>query len=141
MKYAGNKYGSNVEGFYYLHTNGDLIYKKNFSDSVWADLNESNFVVKFWPFTKFRNNAWDIATQAKALGASENRVQELVEKWGLTDEDSEKYLELEGLQLTRDGDKWCVVRKEGFTNIQECNAGFGDDVVTAISQLYVEELK
>lgn len=38
-----------------------------------------------------------------------------------------------------DGSAWCAVRTKGFTNIQECPAGFGDTPQDALSVLLAEE--
>ena len=40
-----------------------------------------------------------------------------------------------------DGDKWCAVYAEGFTNIQECPAGFGSTPELALSNLISQEDK
>jgi len=38
-----------IEGYYYLHMNGDLIYKRETGDTA-ADIRESDFAVAMWPF-------------------------------------------------------------------------------------------
>jgi hypothetical protein len=40
--------------------------------------------------------------------------------------------------LFMDGDKWCAVR-EGFVNLQESPAGFGDTIIQAIRDLEANE--
>jgi hypothetical protein len=37
-----------IQGWYYLHTNGSLIYKRDFDGTV-ADFRDSDFVRAFWP--------------------------------------------------------------------------------------------
>ena len=38
-----------------------------------------------------------------------------------------------------DGDMWCAVYEEGFTNIQECNAGYAETEQNAISVLKMQD--
>lgn len=75
-----------MDGYYYLHTNGDLIYKPA---SYTAEDFNSDFVTKYWPMDKTdRVSAWVIILEALALGARIERVRELANKWELTYEDS-----------------------------------------------------
>ena len=83
---------SQFPGHYYLHTNGDLIYKPLLSTSQ-ADLVESPFVRKFWYIDGGdRKVAWTIALEALASGVDLPRVNALAKKWGLTAEDLVAYL-------------------------------------------------
>ena len=43
------------------------------------------------------------------------------------------------IRVYRDGDAWCAVRRDGFTNIQECNAGFHATPDGAVRALLKEE--
>jgi hypothetical protein len=82
-----------IEGWYYLHTNGELIYKRDLDGAV-ADLRESDFVRHFWPCDPTdREGAWNILVEALALGASPSRVNELAIKWQCNDEDALVYAE------------------------------------------------
>ena len=116
--------------FYYLHKETkDLIHKRVRPES------DSPFVERVWeldPTDRFF--AWQIAVEALALGAREDRVRELQAKWGLTDEDAQKFAELGGLKLFRDGDQWCAAF-EDFVDIQESQAGFGEDCLHALADL------
>jgi hypothetical protein len=68
-----------VDGYYYLHTNGDLIYKRFEPEA------DSPFVKHFWPFDHTnRMDAWIIVLEATALGANMDRIKELKIHWGLT---------------------------------------------------------
>jgi hypothetical protein len=70
-------------GFYYLHTNGDLIFKR-FEPEL-----ASPFVKAVWRVdTTDRGCAWRIVLEGLALGAREERIKELAHKWNLTVEDS-----------------------------------------------------
>ena len=47
-----------MDGWYYLHTNGDLIYKRDLPGTA-ADIRESPFAVMLWPIDrKDRATAW-----------------------------------------------------------------------------------
>jgi len=72
-----------MDGFYYLHTNGDMIFKRFEPEA------ESPFVKKVWPLDlKNRMDAWKIALEGLFLGANIERIEDLAKKWGLTFEDS-----------------------------------------------------
>ena len=76
-----------MDGFYYLHTNGDLIFKK------FRPEDDSPFVVKVWEIdTTDRGNAWMVAVDAGAWGARQDRIEELIKKWGLTNEDALNFI-------------------------------------------------
>lgn len=76
------------DGFYYLHTNGDLIFKP----AIAVDSSEyfnSPFVKRVWPIDlKNRLCAWKIVFEALWLKCSIPRAKELVDKWGLDYKDS-----------------------------------------------------
>ena len=123
-----------ITGRYYLHTNGSLIYKREFDDTM-ADLRESDFVRHIWPMdTSDREGAWRICIEALALGASALRVKELAEKWQCNDEDASVYAERVGCRLERDGNQWHAFRSD-FVNIQESPSGFGSTCLEAMAEL------
>lgn len=112
-------------GYYYLHTNGDLIYKKYRPEP-------SDFVRKIWEFDdEERGHAWLIVIEAKAMGARQNRIDELTKLWNLTDEDAQNFIKNGLFKLFKDGDRWCAA----FNNIQESQCGFGDTCLEALSEL------
>jgi hypothetical protein len=122
-----------IQGWYYLHTNGELIYKPH-SDSC-ADIRDSDFARCMWPMDpEDREGAWNIAVEGLALGARAGRVKELADKWQLTDADAEHYAKKIGLTITRDGDAWCATGP-GFVNLQESDAGFGGTKLEAMASL------
>ena len=123
-----------MDGWYYLHTNGDLIYKKELGGTH-ADIRESNFAKAIWPIDPSdRENAWRIVVESLAAGAKKERVTELAEKWGCNNEDAKVYAERIGVNLFLDGDQWCATRTD-FTNLQESPAGFGDTCLEAMAKL------
>lgn len=122
-------------GWYYLHVNGELIYKGGHYTSP-IDLRDSDFVRAFWRCDggDDREQAWTIVVEALAAGANPDRVRELVEKWGCTDEDAQEYAHRVNVMLRMDGDQWCATR-EDFVNLQESPAGFGTRAYEALAEL------
>jgi hypothetical protein len=123
-----------ISGWYYLHTNGELIYKRDF-DGTAADLRESDFVRHFWPMdTTDRSNAWDILVEASALGANLKRIAQLEAQWQCDDEDAQHYVKYLGCRLFKDGTAWCATRKD-FIDLGSSPAGFGDTALEAFADL------
>lgn len=123
-----------IEGYYYLHTNGSLIYKRELGETA-ADLRESDFVRAFWPVdTSDRESAWRLLIEARAFNADANRIAELAEKWGCDDEDALMYAERIGVRLFEDGDQKCATRLD-FVNAQESPIGFGPTYLQAMVML------
>lgn len=128
-----------LEGHFYLHINGNMIYKPLLSTSR-ADLDESTLVAHYWPFQEdSRVLAWLIATEALALGAREEEIHDLQEKWHLSDNDAAVFALHYGLNIFRDGDQFCATFMD-FKNIQESQCGFGSTALEALSNLYKESL-
>ena len=70
-------------GYYYLHQNGDLIFKPSMPYLL-EDFRKSDLVVRWWPFhSDDRNQVKRILEEAKALGARVERIEELAGKWGI----------------------------------------------------------
>lgn len=126
-----------TEGWYYLHTNGELIYKGAAYTSI-ADFRESDLVRAFWPCDpEDRETGWRIVVESLAAGANPERVRELAEEWGCTDEDAEQYADRLGLRLFMDGDQWCAVRAD-FYDLGDSPAGFGHRAYEALAELAKE---
>lgn len=93
----------NIVGYYYLHVNRSLIYKRDLGDTI-ADLRESDFVKMFWPFDpEDRESAWTVLVGALALGADKSRILELADKWHCTDEDAAEFAKRIGVSLGQHG--------------------------------------
>ena len=123
-----------LTGYYYLHANGELIFKKDY-DAVIADFRESDLVIAFWPVdSEDREMAWTILVEALALGAKFERVLELATKWNCDDTDADEYAKRIDVKLERDGDHWCATGP-GFINPQESKAGFGVRKLQAMAEL------
>lgn len=97
-----------IEGWYYLHTNGSLIYKRELGETA-ADIRESDFAVSMWPCDpNDRENCWRILVESRSLGADTARIKELSEKWFCDDEDAAIYAQRIGVTLEIDGNSWCA---------------------------------
>jgi hypothetical protein len=127
-----------INGWYYLHTNGELIYKYENNDSVAADIRESDFARVLWAFdSSNREIAWNILVEAESLGANKSCIESLAARWGCDNEDGKIYAKRIGVRLNMDGNKWCA-HLPSFINIQESPVGFGDNVLNALASLCKE---
>ena len=127
---------SAATGYYYLHQNGDMIWKPDMP-GLRADLEESDLVKKFWHLdSSKRGDAWIVCIEALALGARRERVMELAAKWGLTDDDAENFFTAMSGKVGafRDGGSWCA-HFDDFTDIQESQTGFGPTILEALGEL------
>lgn len=123
----------NIIGWYYLHVNGDLIYKHG-SEAI-ADIRDSDFALCSWPFDPSdRKQAWETLVEALALGANPSRIDELADKWKCDDTDADKFAEVIGVIIKIDGTSWCA-HKKNFLNLQESDSGFGDNKLKAMADL------
>lgn len=123
-----------IVGWYYLHVNGELIYKAEASDPV-ADIRDSDLARGLWPMDPSdRAGAWRIVVEGLAAGAKPERVAELAAKWSCDDEDAQFYAEHIGIHLTKDGDHWCATRAD-FRDLQQSAAGFGTTCLEAMAEL------
>jgi len=132
-----------IDGYYYLHENGELIYRRALP-GIEADFRESSLVRAFWPCDpEDRETAWTTLVEALAAGANKSRVAELAAKWHCTDEDAKVFAQRVG----------CIVRHEDpspnpkgpiyatradFVNIQESPNGWGDTALEAMAELAKE---
>lgn len=97
------------EGWYYLHTNGDLIWKNGAYTSA-DDLHDSDFVVRFWRFRDGdRELGWTTLVEALAAGANRHRVRELADLWGMGDDDAHEFCRRVDVTVARERDGWFVV--------------------------------
>lgn len=129
------------EHLYYLHTNGDLIYKRDIDGSQAADIRESPFARGLWFIDlEDREDAWTLLVEALAAGANKERVQELAEKWGCDDEDAETYAKRLGFEVWLGGDWYCANRadfdvEKSLTDPEHHPLGTGDTALFAIADL------
>ena len=122
-----------IVGYYYLHTNGDLIYQSG-SGSV-ADIRDSSFAVGLWPIdVEDREGAWNLLVEALASGVSLERIKELAAKWGCGDLDAQIYADRVGCVLGDDGIQKTAIRHD-FSDMQESPCGLGDTYLEAMADL------
>ncbi len=123
-----------MEGWYYLHTNGSLIYKRELGGTA-ADIRESTFAKAMWPFDpNDREGVWRIVIESLAAGAERERVHYLANHWGCDDVDADVYADRVGVTLSPDGGKWCATGP-GFRNLATSLAGFGKTKLEAMAEL------
>lgn len=120
-------------GYYYLHTNGSLIYKPG--DDAAADIRDSDFARGMWPFNPTsRASVWRVLVESGAAGADKDRLKSLAETWQCNDADAGKYAEHVGAHTFMDGNAWCATKND-FVNLQESPAGFGPTALDALTDL------
>lgn len=127
-----------VTGYYYLHTNGDLIYKRELGGTA-ADIRDSDFARALWPCDPDnRETAWAVLIEARAAGANVARVEELAAKWGCNDADAGVYAERVGCVLDLDGASmvWMAKRLD-FQDLAVSPAGFGETCLEAMAELAI----
>lgn len=123
-----------IDGWYYLHTNGSLLFKRDMP-GIDADFRESDLVRAFWSFdTRDRATAWRVLVEALALGALRERIDELVDHWKCDDDDADVYGLHIGVLFMRDGDQWCAHRLD-FVDLHVSPAGFGRTKLDAMAEL------
>lgn len=128
--------GFQIEGWYYLHKNGDLIYEPD-HPGLAAYIRENTSTVALWPFSPARKVIWGILVEALASGANQDRVKGLAARWGCDNDDAYAYANAVGALLSIDGDKFMATRLD-FINIQESPVGFGDTALEAFAELAKE---
>jgi hypothetical protein len=122
------------DGYYYLHSNGELIYKAGHYTSI-QDFMESDLVVAYWPVdTEDRETAWTVVVEALAAGANLSRVIEVADRLGCTDEDAHEFADRASVKLFKDGEMWCATRDD-FVDLGESPAGFGHQAFEAFADL------
>jgi hypothetical protein len=121
-----------IQGWYYLHTNKELIYK-NDPDAI-ADIRDSDLCRAAWAWDGGRATAWKILVEALSLGAKKERIEELAKKWGCDDADAIHYANHLQIVLGKDGDQDTATRFD-FVNLQEDRCGFGDTRLEAMADL------
>lgn len=123
-----------IQGWYYLHTNGDLIYKRDL-DGIVSDIRESDFARSMWPFDPTdRESAWRMLVEASALGAKPERVKALASLWKCDDADAQHFADRLVVTLELDGTAWCA-KTSWFENPHESPIGFGDTCLEALADL------
>lgn len=126
-----------LQGWYYLHTSGSMIYKRELGGTA-ADIRESDFAVALWPLDPSdREGAWRICIEGLAAGAKPDRIKELATQWKCDNDDAAIYAQRVGCDLFMDGNKWCAIDRH-HVDLQRSPAGFGDTCLEAMAELCKE---
>lgn len=118
-----------IVGYYYLHENGGLIWKR-IAPGLISDFENSTLVKAYWPCDPAdRAAAWHILIEASALGADPQRVADLARQWVCTDADAAEYARREGIQLAREAGQFVAVLDDAY--------GRGNTALAAFIGLYL----
>jgi hypothetical protein len=72
-----------IEGWYYAHANKDIIFKREK-----PEMEPGGFVKRVWPFDpEDRAGAYCILIEAAVMDSKKERLDQLIEKWKITDDD------------------------------------------------------
>lgn len=125
-----------VEGWYYLHINGNLIFKPLGQSG--ADILESDFALAMWPMDpEDRMIAWIILVESMAFGADHARVNHLADLWRCDDQDAEEFARRAGIDLYMDGNAWCATGA-GHHDLVNDPCGFGATKLEAMAGLVTD---
>ena len=121
-----------LDGWMYLHQNGNLIYKRNLDNSTREDIQSSDFSRAVWPFDKSnRLDAWTILVEAGAVNADKARITELAQEWQCTDTDASVYAECVGIRLQHIANTWWALPSRQDSHY----AGYGESALDALIML------
>lgn len=114
-------------GYYYLHTNGTLLFKHAYLDGAEQEFEfrESPFAVMFWKVdAQKREDMWRVLIEALALGGEPQGITKLANMAGCNDHDAQVYAERIGVRLTRyDSGQWAAACQKGAAfNPSSCSA-------------------
>ena len=128
-----------VEAWYYLHTNGSLIYKRELGGkfTTLQDIHDSDFCRAYWFVDpEDREGAWNILVEGLALGADGEQILRLAERWGCTNEDAVIYAEQVGCELQGEGKEWVAYRMDAVDPLSEPQrSGYGNCALSAMANL------
>lgn len=117
-----------IAGYYYLHANGAVIYKRA-APGLISDLENSDLVKCWWPVEPAdRRGAWRILIESLARGADREHVAQLARTWHCSDADAREYARREGIELTEQAGEYVAT-------LDGC-AGRGPHALTAFVALF-----
>lgn len=114
-----------IEGYYYLHTDGNLIYKRDMP-GITEDFEESDFVKAYWPIDPTnRLFAWNLLVGALAKGADKYKIRELATKWRCDNVDAKIYAHYAGYDLGYDTE-WSATKDDIIGRGKTCLEAMAD---------------
>lgn len=126
-------------GYYYLHTNGTLLFKHAYLDGAEQEFEfrESPFAVMFWKVdAQRREDMWRVLIEALALGGEPQGITKLANMAGCNDHDAKVYAERIGVRVDSPGSafKWgAITRRERTSGMN--HTGFGGTALEAMADL------
>lgn len=121
--------------YYYLHENGDLIYKNPKAYST-EDFEESPFVKIYWIIDlENRLDAYHMLISASICGAKQDRIDDLKKKWGITDKDTQVYCDYVNIVYKETENGW-IVYGGGLTKGEIKIYGRGNNLFSAVVDFY-----
>jgi hypothetical protein len=95
-----------IAGYYYLHANGALIYRRATPGTI-ADFENSDLVKCWWPVEPAdRRGAWRILIEAAARGATPDTIAQHAHLWHCDNPDAYRYAVREGIELREQDGEW-----------------------------------
>jgi hypothetical protein len=117
-----------IAGYYYLHTNGAVLFKKA-APGLISDFENSDFVKCWWPVEPSdRRGAWRILIEATARGADQGSLMRLARAWHCNNADAAEYCRREGIDLGQQAGEYVATLDGG--------QGRGPDALTALVALF-----
>lgn len=96
-----------ILGYYYLHVNGNLIWKRYIDDKQEEEIYNSDLVKKFWTIRENeRESLWAVAIEAYCWGneVTAPQVEEFSIKHNLSNLDGEFFAERAGMYVAQSSD-------------------------------------
>lgn len=130
-------------GYYYLHTNGELIYKPYGREyNPIQDFEESPFVVAYWLInTNNRADAYNMLIRANMLEANHERIDELLTKWNMTNEDTKNYCKAFGIRWGQKGELFTASAEKPETKEESAIVGEASTLFYALCDFYEQMVR
>lgn len=120
-----------LAGFYYLHENGTLIFKR-WDEGRVEDFSKSDFVKCYWPLDNGkRADCWHIIIEASVAGVNAERIRVLQELWGCDERDANVFAAYVGVSLVQcEDDGWLATVPDAFHRIRGSGKGATEALVS-----------
>lgn len=129
--------GEIKRGYFYLHTNRELIYKPDIDGRLKEDLDSSDLVTAYWPVASDdRESLWTCLVEAAARGANPEKIEFMVKTHGMDSADAVMYAERIGFKLAgSDVRKLWAAFSSNFVDQRHSGIGLGETAFDAIVEL------